>query len=210
MKKYTQADTTLNNNVYKRFMEMGLDDGWTSSDKIENFEQFLKICEYADFPIQQASVLDVGCGTGDFAFFLQKYGVKKYVGIDIFENAVKKARLKYPFADFLVGDFLELKLEKYDFVYSSGAITAHISSDHYQLLGSWVKKMWDLSLKGVVFNVLLERYPGEESDEHLYLYNRLRVLEVTSLAVPESKMKVLVTDAGCGDGTEELHVYLYR
>ena len=210
MKRLSKADINLNKNVYKNFLEMGVDDGWTSKDKLINFEQFLKICEYTNLPITEASVLDVGSGTGDFGYYLNKMHVKKYVGVEIYEPAVDKAKMKYPEYEFIVGDFLEIDLPKFDFVYSSGSTTAQLNTDNYVVLKHWIKKMWGLCNYGIVFNVLLERYPNESNDEHLFLYDRLKVMELAAKTIPKSQMKVLVDDAGCGDGTEELHVYMYK
>lgn len=209
MKKLSSADIKLNHNLYQNFLEIGVDDGWTSEDKLGNFEQFLKICEYTNLPIEDASVLDVGSGTGDFAFFLQQHHVKQYIGIDIYEPAVDKAQMKYEFADFIVGDFLQMDLPQFDFVYSSGSTTTKFDTDNYVVLEQWIRKMWILAKQGIVFNVLLEQYPNE-TDENLFLYNRLKVIELAALTVPESQMKYLIDDAGSGDGTEELHIYLYR
>lgn len=230
MKKLSDTDIMLNHDLYKNFLEIGVDDGWTSEDKLGNFAQFLKICDYTKLPIEQASVLDVGSGTGDFSYFLHQHHVKQYIGIDIYEPAVDKARMKYEFADFIseptlininsqlarsqtifiVGDFLEMDLPQFDFVYSSGSTTTKFDTDNYLILAHWIRKMWKLSKHGIVFNVLLERYPNETDDENLYLYNRLKVLELAAKTVPESEMKYLIDDAGSGDGTEELHIYLYR
>jgi SAM-dependent methyltransferase len=208
--KYSDSDKKINANLYQKFLEMEIDDGWTSSDKLENFELFLTICTLTKLPIEKASVLDVGCGTGDFAYFIGQKKVRQYIGIDIFEEAIKKASHKYPDFDFLVGDFLTLDLPQFDFVYSSGALTTNLHSDNYEMLTIWLKKMWQTAKKGIVFNCLLERFPGDRSDEGLFLYERQKVLEIASGVSNKSKMRAITTDAGCGDGTEELHIYLYK
>jgi SAM-dependent methyltransferase len=208
--KYSETDKKINTNLYQKFLEMEIDDGWTSSDKLENFELFLTICTLTKLPIEKASVLDVGCGTGDFAYFIGQKKVRQYIGIDIFEEAIKKAAQKYPEFDFLVGDFLTLDLPQFDFIYSSGALTTNLHSDNYEMLNIWLKKMWQTAKKGIVFNCLLERFPGDRSDEGLFLYNRQKVLEIASGVSTKAKMRAITTDAGCGDGTEEIHIYLYK
>lgn len=205
---YSREDTKKNNSLYKTFLEFQIDDGWSYEDKVENFEQMAKIAEYTDTPFSGHSILDVGCGTGDLYEYLLQFDQVKYLGIDVFEEGVKKAQQKFPAGKFIVEDFLTADLEKSDFVFSSGALTTKLHSDNYQILSTWVKKMWELTKVGMVFNVLLERYSGDYS-HNLYVYNKQRVLELTAKAASKAKMKVLVTDAGSGDGTEEMHVYLY-
>lgn len=47
------------------------------------------------------SVLDIGCGTGDFIPYLK---CKNYIGLDIHENFIIGAREKYPDHKFIMGD----------------------------------------------------------------------------------------------------------
>ena len=205
---YSREDIYKNNSLYKTFLELQIDDGWPYADKIENFEQMMKISEYTDTPIAGHSILDVGSGTGDLYEYLLQFDQVEYLGIDIFEEGVKKAQEKFPAAHFEVADFLIADLEPADFVFSSGALTTKLHTDNYEILYQWVKKMWELTKVGLVFNVLLERYKGDYS-HNLHVYNKQKVLELTAKAASKAKMKVLVTDAGSGDGTEEMHVYLY-
>lgn len=206
--KYSKEDIEKNNALYQTFLHMQVDDGWTYSDKIGNFELLTRIADYADSPLSRSTVLDVGCGTGDLYEYLLQFEDVAYTGVDIFEKGIEKAKVKFPNGLFLVGDFLDLNLTPFDYVFSSGAMTTKLDNDNYQILFSWVKKMWKLAKKGVVFNLLLERYPGDYSNS-LFVYNRQKVLELTAKAASSARMKVIVTDAGSGDGTEELHVYLF-
>lgn len=166
------------------------------------------IAEYTNTPLSNHTLLDVGCGTGDFYEYLLQYENVLYTGIDIFEQGVKKAQTKFPEGEFLEQDFLKLEDKSFDFVFSSGALTTKLHTDNYEVLFSWVKKMWEIARIGVVFNVLLERYKGDYS-YNLFVYNRQKVLELTAQAASKAKMKVIITDAGSGDGTEEMHVFLY-
>lgn len=205
---YSIHDIKKNNSLYKAFLELSIDDGWSYGDKVENFELLTKISEYTDTPLSGHSVLDVGCGTGDLYEYLLQFENIDYTGIDIFAEGIKKAQSKFPEGRFIERDFLTLEDQTFDFVFSSGALTTKLHTDNYAVLYYWVKKMWEVAEKGVVFNVLLERYAGDYS-YNLFVYNRQRVLELTAKAASKAKMKVITTDAGSGDGTEEMHVYLY-
>lgn len=205
---YSLNDVKKNNSLYKTFLELSIDDGWSYEDKIENFELMTKITEYTNTPLDHHSVLDVGCGTGDLYEYLLQFDSVDYTGIDIFEEGINKARQKFPSGKFINADFLTMEESKYDFVFSSGAMTTKLHTDNYQILSEWIKKMWAMARYGVVFNLLLERYDGDYS-YNLFVYNRQRVLELTAKAASKAKMKVITTDAGSGDKTEELHVFLY-
>jgi SAM-dependent methyltransferase len=205
---YSIHDLKKNNSLYKTFLELSIDDGWSYDDKIENFELMTKITDYANTPLAHHSILDVGCGTGDLYEYLLQFEDIDYTGIDIFSEGIKKAQSKFPKGRFIQQDFLALEEDNFDFVFSSGALTTKLHTDNYEILYTWVKKMWEIARIGVVFNVLLERYSGDYS-YNLFVYNRQRVLELTAKAASKARMKIITTDAGSGDGTEELHVYLY-
>lgn len=208
LSQYSREDIYKNNSLYKTFLELSIDDGWSYDDKINNFELLTKIEEFTNTPLSHHSILDVGCGTGDLYEYLLQHEDITYTGVDIFEAGVKKAQQKFPDGHFIVQDFLTMKNAKYDFVFSSGALTTKLHSNNYDILFAWVNKMWEIARVGVVFNVLLERYDGDYS-YNLFVYNRQKVLELTAKAASKARMKIITTDAGSGDGTQELHVYLY-
>jgi SAM-dependent methyltransferase len=53
------------------------------------------------------SILDIGCGPGQFALFLQDKGFRRYLGLDLSEVAVKMAREKCPSFEFIRSDIYE-------------------------------------------------------------------------------------------------------
>jgi methionine biosynthesis protein MetW len=63
------------------------------SENRGEFEKYVRNIELANFFEKGETVLDVGCGDGTVGLFLQEAGVK-ITGIDISEQAVKKAREK--------------------------------------------------------------------------------------------------------------------
>lgn len=58
----------------------------------------------------KGKILDVGCGLGTVVDFLNTFQKKKYLGLDISEEAIKKARKKK--AQFQVSDFADFKSSK--------------------------------------------------------------------------------------------------
>lgn len=206
---YSKKDAELNSKLYWDFSRALMDDGWTDDDKEENFTIFSDIFKFANIAPEKCTVLDVGCGTGDFNNYPDKLNLKDYLGIDIFEPAIRKASIKYPDKKFITGDFLKLDLGKFDIIIASGTLTTKLDTDNYAILRRFVRKMWRTSNFAIYFNVLLERYPGDKS-RNLFLYNKNRVLEICAKIEIDAKMKIEITDAGCGDETEELHLFIYR
>lgn len=65
-------------------------------------------------------LLDVGCGRGGTAHYLQEKGFGKVTGIDIEPVSIEYARRKYPDVEFATGDCLELAqclCGKFDIIY---------------------------------------------------------------------------------------------
>lgn len=72
----------------------------------------------------QRTILDVGCGQGGSANFVQKQGWGQVVGFDIEEDSIKYARNQYPDVTFFVGDAADcsglqkmLQDKKFDVIY---------------------------------------------------------------------------------------------
>jgi SAM-dependent methyltransferase len=96
----------------------------------KNGRQELRFFILSEFILHDSncSVLDVGCGFGDLFPYLRKYGWKgKYLGIDIVPELVEVAKRKYPEAEFMVSDIIDIPMDKkFDFVLSSGIFNAQL------------------------------------------------------------------------------------
>jgi len=78
-----------------------------------------------------SSVLDVGCGSGQFALLLRDQGIKKYCGIDFSHKRIEWARTQCPDFTFVVEDALQTDLFRtfdYDAVVCTEFLE-HIKSD---------------------------------------------------------------------------------
>jgi len=73
---------------------------------------------------RQASVIDVGCGTGGCLGMLARLGFARLVGVEITEAHVTRARERCPTARFVIadGEALPFKNDSVDCVISAGAI----------------------------------------------------------------------------------------
>lgn len=104
------------------------------------------------------SVLDVGCGFGDFFGFLKKRGYRfNYKGYDISPRVVEAARKKHPQAIFEVKNILtDLKPERFDYVFCSGVfnIRFHPEEEHMEIVKAMLLKMFEISRVGIGANFL--------------------------------------------------------
>lgn len=124
--------------------------GWRSVESQQ--ERFKVLAEVGN--LHNRSVLDEGCGVGDFYPFLRdQFPNVEYLGIDVNPEAIEAAREKHPDAQFELTDFLEYEGEYVDFVLSSGALTFRIEN-HEEVYKDQIRKMYEMARIGVAFNVL--------------------------------------------------------
>jgi ubiquinone/menaquinone biosynthesis C-methylase UbiE len=67
---------------------------------------------------EDSSILEVGCGTGEFAKDLINKNISNYIGVDISEEAITiaKSKVSNPNFRFIASDFLEVEIdEKFDY-----------------------------------------------------------------------------------------------
>jgi len=136
----------------KRYKEHGyssLSLGWGEHGKQNiRFEVLYNIGIKRD-----SSILDVGCGFGDFYTFLKEKGWHgNYLGIDIVDNLLHEAKkqnndINVKNIDILNSNFIQ----KYDYVVCSGIFGAKFKhEDNYIYIERVLSKMYQLSNKGVV------------------------------------------------------------
>ena len=114
-------------------------------------------------------ILDVGCGLGDFAEWLDQNNIRvEYTGLDLTPDLVGQARKNYPERYFFQGSILDeslLKGQQFDFVFSSGIFCTY-NRDGDAWLKAAVSRMWLLCKEGVAFNSLSTWSEVLESDEY--------------------------------------------
>jgi len=115
----------------------------------------------AEIGIQnEDSVLDVGCGFGDFKSWSEANGCRlNYTGIDLSPDLLQQARKMHSDGRFFVGDLFDMDFsgKSFDWVVLSGALNEqlHDESKYAKLV---VKHMYELCRKGVAFNMLDARF----------------------------------------------------
>jgi len=106
------------------------------------------------------SVLDVGCGFGDFKAWSESNGCSlDYAGIDLSPDLIKQAEHLYPDGRFYAGDLFDMTFagEPFDWVILSGALNEQLHDDSAYVFRV-IKRMYSLCRKGVAFNLLDARH----------------------------------------------------
>ena len=123
------------------------------------------------------SVLDVGCGFGDYFNYLKQRGIKnvKYCGIDISNKIVDFAKEKNSLVNVIQGNVLDLSDdEKYDYVISLG-FNCVKTGTNWETLTQVLDKMWKLSKKGIAYNAVSTF--SEDSPRKIYFVSPAKVID---------------------------------
>ena len=118
------------------------------------------------------SVLDIGCGKGEFiSFFLKRYPntrLEPYLGIDIVPEFLNLAQGKYPEFEFKQENFLRPDFgrgEKFELVIALGVLVTRVRC-YEEYLEFFINKMVRFSSRYVVFNIVTHVLPDSPNYEH--------------------------------------------
>jgi trans-aconitate methyltransferase len=144
--------------LYKKYGSSPKSLGWLNGRQSVRFDVISQIGIK-----NKDSVLDIGCGFGDFFGYLQYKKIKvDYHGIDINEKFLDLAREKYPKALFEVRDIQTNKIKKkYDWVVATG-ITNYATN--YNYLKKILEEMFKISKKGVVMDFITDYVDYKDKD----------------------------------------------
>ena len=123
------------------------------------------------------SLLDVGCGFGDYFNYLKQRGIKnvKYNGIDLSDKIVDLAKENNPLANVVQCNVLDLSDdEKFDYVISLGFNWVK-TGENWDTLTSVLDKMWKLCKKGIAYNAVSTF--AEKQDEVIYFVSPIKVID---------------------------------
>ncbi len=143
--------------------------------------RFEKIIEIQN--LKGLSILDVGCGLGHLRKYMKKKKIDcSYKGIDISELMIRSAK-KYNnnsknfFAINILNKKKRLNFLKSDYVINCGLFTvkANYTNDQWwKFIKKTLLKMFYLSKKGIVFNLLTENV--DYKDKHLYYASQKQIM----------------------------------
>jgi SAM-dependent methyltransferase len=111
-----------------------------------------------EFNVYADTVLDVGCGIGDFFAYCQEILnclEPKYSGIDYNGNMIELAKKKFPEAEnnLSAEDLLDVD-GNYDWVIAMSAFNVPMQDDMDSYIKQCIDKMYSLCNKGIGFNLL--------------------------------------------------------
>lgn len=135
------------------------------------------------FNMESSILLDVGCGLGNLAEYLDNKNIKLYyIGIDIMPEMIERAKAK-TFKNinpqFMSLDFFnnnDIKKE-FDYIYSSGIFNLNLGNND-KFLKDAIKLFLTAAKKGVCFN-LLDISGKEKYGDKYYYYEKEDILKTT-------------------------------
>lgn len=142
--------------------------GWdTKENQWQRFESLVEILD-----LSGKSIVDIGCGFGDFLTFLQekKINFSSYLGIDINEDLLLVARKKHPGFNFECLNILLDKPEKLlaDVGFAFGVLNLNHKGDpdNYEYAKYFIEKAFSLCAQTLVVDMLSanidKSYPKED------------------------------------------------
>lgn len=146
----------------KRFEEYGHHEaslGWTKGKQFIRFYALTK-----NFDLNEKSILDIGCGFGDFVTFASQNKIEysKYMGIDLVQEFVSIAH-KMHGSDaknsFAVKNFLDQE-GNFDFVIASGVFGQRVEAsedENYIFIEKIISKAFNDSNEGVSFDFISDK-----------------------------------------------------
>ena len=139
--------------------------------------------------LENKSVLDVGCGFGDFFDFLTTtLGLNiEYTGVDISSKVVAQAKERNPQLNIIKLDILSQEVQKHDYVFGSGIHNIKVEKND-ELLQKMLEKMFALCNYGVATNMINKTYESSLA-EHIYGYELQKVMDMTKKLTPFSVVR---------------------
>jgi SAM-dependent methyltransferase len=150
--KLTEKNATISrySERLKQFGETPKTLGWSKDKETIRFKILFQVGQF-----ENCSVLDVGCGFGDFLKYLKQKNIDvKYTGVDLNADLIAIAQKHHPEANFCVLDFEDALFDhEYDWIVASGIFNYKLENN-YQFITNVMKKMFELSLKGFAADFL--------------------------------------------------------
>lgn len=137
------------------------------------------------------SVLDVGCGFGDFLGWSESRGLEiDYTGIDLSPDLLEVATERHPGAAFHCCDLIDYcqsHIDAFDWVILSGALNEQLgdSGDYARRV---ITLMWSRSLKGMAFNLLDARHEPTRLAWDLQSHEPEAILDFVGSLAPKHRL----------------------
>lgn len=156
--EFTEETLSKNNDEYDEYFRNSKSRSnkvaWSEPrSQIKNFRLVSKLINEND------SVLDYGCGIGDFIRYLDKNkNISDYLGVDINSNFINMAKKDYPDNNFqLIKNVNEIK-GRWDSVCAIGVFTWFITKDDFI---KTINKLYEVCNKQVLITCLYDYYVSD-------------------------------------------------
>jgi SAM-dependent methyltransferase len=138
---------------------------WTPKGQLRRYHTLAGIAPAES--LNNSTVLDYGCGTGDFYRFLKRRGISvRYTGVDINENFIKLAKSKFPECTFKVMSADDDVLEGfYDYIFICGVFNLQVPGVDDDLRSALVT-LFKHCNKGLALNALSSHTPLKDPELH--------------------------------------------
>ena len=154
-------DLNPSNDFYRQLLK---EHGYTPMALGCKGKQFLRFHQLtSDWDLNCSSILDVGCGFGDFNKYLDFLNLKdcRYTGIEVVKEFFEEACKRYPGKSirFCNQDFLgKADLGQFDYVFASGTFNLRIEGiDEYEYVFKNMKKMFSHANKAIAIDFLSDK-----------------------------------------------------
>lgn len=116
--------------------------------------------------IESSSIIDIGCGFGEYLNFLKKFNLLPdiYLGIDCEEFMIDIAREQFPKNIFLKCNILKTQIPEADYLICSGALNIFTKNEFLKAIENCFKA----SKRGFIFNFLTEKSLHNMNEEEVY------------------------------------------
>jgi SAM-dependent methyltransferase len=133
--------------------------------------------------LQGKSILDVGCGVGDFWAHLQARGIDcDYLGVDIAPEMIRRSRERFPRARFEERNILEWEPGRsFDFAVSFGIHSFKVANK-LELLTAMTRRKFELCSIAAHTTILTDRY--QKFGPEAQFFNPEQVLTVALTITP--------------------------
>ena len=144
--------------LYTQFGNSPKSLGWHKGKQFLRFHQLT-----SDWDLNNSSILDVGCGFGDFIKYLSFLSANdyQYTGVDIVDEFIVEAKKYFnqENIDFIKADFLPLEMQKsFDYVIASGTFNFKIEGiNGYDYIYQNMKKMFAMSNKAISIDFITDK-----------------------------------------------------
>ena len=122
------------------------------NNKYTQYKRFEILTKLIKKNIKSSTIIDVGCGFGEYYnYLLNNHKIpNKYIGIDCEEEMVTISKKRFPNQDFYIQNILYDKLLNADYYISSGALNILTIEE----IDIFIKNCFENSNKGFLFNFL--------------------------------------------------------